>query len=115
MIVDAEVLRRARNPEALLLRVHTERAPHWSEGIEWRAGRWDPISTAPSSGSPILNIRIREADGRIVEPVHFAQDLSGECMPAFSGWYVPVLRADGTTSYFAPVDPVEWQPLRATP
>lgn len=101
---------RPRNPEALELQLHTPTRPHWSQGIEWRDGRWDPMSSAPCRGYPILQIRGRENDGRIFEPMHWASDLSGEEQPAFEGWFVPM----GEKSW-AQVHPVEWQPLRAQP
>lgn len=90
---------------------HSERAPHWSDGIEWRAGRWDPMSNAPSTGSKIMHVRGRSAEGRILEPMHYASG-GGEEQPCFDGWFVPY--ANGTRG-FHQVHPVEWQPLRAQP
>lgn len=84
--------------------------PHWSESIDWPADRWDPMVNAPRAGYPILHLRGRTADGRIVEPMHFAENLSGEEQPAFSGWFVPAGEHCNNQ-----VHPVEWQPLRAQP
>jgi hypothetical protein len=101
-------LRGLRNPEALEQQRDTARAPHWSHSIEWRAGRWDPMDNAPR---PCTEIRGRDEKGNLLEPMHYAQDLSGEDQPAFIGWFVPMEGGQG----FRQVHPVEWQPLRATP
>jgi hypothetical protein len=90
--------------------------PHWSEAVDWRPGRWDPMSTAPRAGNPIMHVRGRTADGRIVEPMHYACGDGDGLMPPFDGWFVPYggdasTRRDG----FYQVRPVEWQPLRALP
>lgn len=84
--------------------------PHWSESVDWPADRWDPMSNAPSCGYPILHIRGRTADGHVLESMHFAQDLSGDEQPAFSGWFVQT-----APHHNSQVTPVEWQPLRAQP
>jgi len=60
--------------------------------------------------SAMQYVRVRTADGHILEPAHFAQDLSGDEQPAFSGWFVP----NGPHAYVQ-VHPVEWQPLTANP
>lgn len=85
--------------------------PHWSESVDWRAGRWDPMVNAPCRGSPILHVRGREADGRVVEPMHYACGDGDGMMPPFDGWFVPCRSGDA----FVQVRPVEWQPLRALP
>jgi hypothetical protein len=90
---------------------HSERFPHWSESIEWRAGRWDPITNAPMGGYPILKVRGRDAKGNILEPIHFAEG-GGEEQPPFRGWFVPY--GDGRSGFYQ-VRPIEWQPLRASP
>jgi hypothetical protein len=85
---------------------------HWSECIEWPAGRWDSIETAPTlfvHGHRPPDLRGRTKDGTVVEPMHFASDTSGDEQPPFHGWFVPV--GNG----FGQVHPVEWQPLTATP
>lgn len=84
--------------------------PHWSEGVEWPADRWDPMENAPRAGYPILHVRGRTAKGVIVEPMHYACGDGDGMMPPFDGWFVPY----GTpgAGYYQ-VDPVEWQPLRA--
>lgn len=86
---------------------HYEHAPHWSVGIEWRHGRWDPMNSAPSEGRPILHIRGRDHTGRILEPMHYAYG-GGEEQPYFRGWFIPM--GEG----FIECQPVEWQPLYAT-
>lgn len=89
-------------------RKHTEAVPHWSETVEWRDGRWDPMSNAPMDGK-ILHVRGRDAKGRLIENMHYAYG-GGEEQPPFRGWFVPAGRYS-----FAQVDPVEWQPMRAKP
>lgn len=85
--------------------------PHWSEGIEWREGRWDPMCNAPRAGWPILNVRGRTVDGRVVEPIHYACGDGDGMMPPFDGWFAPYPNGGG----FYEVRSVEWQPLRAVP
>lgn len=87
--------------------------PHWSEGIDWPADRWDPMVNAPRAGYPILEVRGRTKDGSIVEPMHYACGDGDGLMPAFDGWFVPVKDSNGRVSYNQEVRPVEWQPLRA--
>lgn len=95
-------------------RLHNPPAyPHWSTLIEWRPGRWDAMESAPVAGYPIMHIRGRTADGRLLEPMHYACG-GGEEQPPFDGWFVPydpVTKAGG----FYGVNPVEWQPLDAEP
>lgn len=91
--------------------LHTAQHPHWSESIDWRPGRWDPLSNAPTEGYPILNVRGRTADGTIVEPMHYAHGDGDGMMPPFRGWFIPCPSGRG----FVGVEPVEWQPLRAQP
>lgn len=97
-----------RNPSALEDQRDWPRAPHWSRAIDWRAGRWDPMTNAPRGSG--LEVRGRDKDGGILEPMHWASDLSGEEQPAFQGWFVPCPGGG-----YSQVHPVEWQPLRATP
>lgn len=85
---------------------------HWSESVEWRHDRWDPMSNAPTTG-PILEVRGRSANGKVLEPMHYA-DGGGEEQPRFKGWFVPCFDSTGALSYYLGVDPVEWQPIRAT-
>lgn len=83
--------------------------PHWSTTVEWRPGRWDPMSNAPVTGYPILRVRGRDKDGKLIENMHYAEG-GGEEQPPFKGWFVPA----GERSYSG-VDPVEWQPMNASP
>lgn len=85
-------------------------ASHWSESVEWRPGRWDPMSNAPIDGYPILEVRGRTASGQLLEPMHYAYG-GGEDQPPFRGWFVPYKAGSG----FYEVSPVEWQPLGAQP
>jgi hypothetical protein len=87
--------------------------PHWSEAIDWRPGRWDPLINAPTRGSPILHIRGRASDGRVFEPMHYACGDGDGLMPSFDGWFVPVTDSRGKVLAYHQVDPVEWQPLGA--
>ena len=98
--------------DMLALTLHNPPAhPHWSEAVDWRAGRWDPMCNAPKSGYPILEVRGRTAEGRIVEPMHYACGDGDGLMPAFDGWFVPY-RPDQKGGFYE-VRPIEWQPLRA--
>lgn len=87
--------------------------PHWSEAIEWRAGRWDPMSNAPRGGHPIIEFRVRTAEGKIIEPVHYACGDGDGLMPPYDGWFTPY--QPNRVGGFYEVSPVEWQPLRALP
>lgn len=82
--------------------------PHWSESVEWRDGRWDPMSNAPSEGHPIMEVRGRDEHSKIIENMHYAYG-GGDDQPAFRGWFTP------WGNGFLQVRPVEWQPLRAKP
>ena len=93
------------------INLHSQAHPHWSQTVEWRAGRFDPMSNAPTKGYPILHVRGRDKDGKLLEPMHFA-DGGGEEQPPFRGWFMPY---GDRTSGFYEVRPVEWQPLRAEP
>lgn len=84
---------------------HSKANPHWSTIIEWRTGRWDPMSNAPTDGE-ILFVRGRDKDGNILENIHYAYG-GGEEQPFFRGWFIPVDRG------YHQVFPVEWQPLNA--
>lgn len=85
------------------------RAKHWSDDVDWRPGRWDDMSTAPKD---CTNVRGRTADGKVLEPMHYAFDHSGEDQPYFDGWFVPY--TDPGAGFYQ-VRPVAWQPLRALP
>lgn len=85
--------------------------PHWSEGIDWPADRWDPMQNAPRAGYPILHLRGRTITGAIVEPMHYACGDGDGMMAPFDGWFMPY-RPDHVGGFFE-VSPVEWQPLRA--
>lgn len=87
--------------------------PHWSESVDWPADRWDPLINAPQLGYPIMHVRGRTADGKIVEPMHKANGDGDGLMPPFDGWFVPVRNSRGKLLMYQQVSPVEWQPLRA--
>lgn len=86
--------------------------PHWSETTVWRPGRWDPMHSAPSRGWPILHVRGRTADGKVINEMHYACGDGDGLMPPFDGWFAP---DDDKRTGFHQVHPIEWQPLRATP
>lgn len=90
------------------INVHSPQHPHWSESVEWRSGRWDSMSSAPTKGSTIMFIRGRGADGQIFEQMHYAVG-GGDEQPPFEGWFV----ASSDDRSFCQVFPVEWQPSRA--
>jgi hypothetical protein len=83
--------------------------PHWSEAAEWRHDRWDPMCTAPSRGSVIVEVRGKTADGSIIDRMHYAVG-GGDEQPPFEGWFAPYSSGRG----YYQVSPVAWQPLRAT-
>src|SRR6478735_7107464 len=94
-------------PAVNLERLHTEQHPHWSLAVQWRPGRWDPMTNAPSEGYPILHVRGRRADGTIIPKMHRACGDGDGLMPPFDGWFAPY--ASGSDG-FHEVHPVEWQP-----
>lgn len=96
--------------ETAWLRFHSEKFPHWSENVEWRPGRWDPLSNAPVLGSPVLWVRGRTEDGHVIERMHYACGDGDGLIPPFDGWFT-----DDGYGGFVQVFPVEWQPLRALP
>lgn len=65
---------------------------------------WGSMESAPKSGFPIEHVEGRRADGSLIEDMHFAQDLTGEDQPPFSGWFSP--SGDG----YIEVVPVAWRP-----
>lgn len=82
--------------------------PHWSEFVDWRHDRWDPLINAPVGGYPIIHVRGRSKEGKVYEKMHYACGDGDGLMPPFVGWFVP------GGGGFVGVDPVEWQPRRAT-
>lgn len=86
-------------------------------------GTWEPIKTYPlpswKGGKPHVcwhgwgtpRVRAMLDDGMIVDDLHFAEDMSGEEQPPFSGWFIPV----GQHSFHG-LDhkkPIAWQPCTA--
>lgn len=93
----------------------TERAPHWSNGIEWRPGRWDPIANAPRSHQ---RIRIREHNGTVRDNCHFVMHGvvrdGGYHDLAAGSWTFEVIGQQGQVLMYRAVNvPIEWQPMRA--
>lgn len=84
--------------------------PHWSEAVEWPAERWDPLTNAPTMGR-VLEVRGRTAEGRVIEPVHYACGDGDGLMPSFDGWFRPVVGSAGKVLRYDQVQIVEWQPL----
>lgn len=86
-------------------------------------GTWEPIKTYPlpswRGGKPHVcwpnrwcpSVRAMLDDGMIVDSLHFAEDLSGEEQPPFSGRFVP----SGQRSYrgLDHKKPIAWQPCTA--
>lgn len=62
---------------------------------------WRPISTAERNATWIIVL----LDNGDVRKAHFAEDLSGEFQPAFSGWFVEAGKS------FEQVYPTHWMPL----
>lgn len=90
---------------------YERRARHWSDSIYWRPGRWDDLSTAPQD---CTFVRGRTADGKLLEPMHYACG-GGEEQPRFDGWFMPMKGRYEQGSGLYQVRPVAWQPLRALP
>jgi hypothetical protein len=102
---------RQRNREFLLpITLHTDARPHWSTTVDWRRDRWDPMTNAPRDGYPILMVRGRTAEGKVLEPMHYACGDGDGLMAPFDGWFVPY--GNGCDGFYQ-VRPVEWQPIRA--
>lgn len=83
-------------------------AAQWAEPLDptWEAEGWLPMWAAKKSAQ--IEVIVRTSDGSIIQPVHFAQDLSGEEQPPFSGWFRP------SGSGYACVENVKaWKPLSA--
>lgn len=93
------------------MNMHSYTQPHWSVGIKWRDGRWDPLTNAPTRGNIIMSVRGRDREGRIYEPVHYAHGDGDGLMPPFIGWFRPATESRG----FIEVSICEWQPLWAKP
>ncbi|MES2596044.1 MAG: hypothetical protein V4662_11940 [Verrucomicrobiota bacterium] len=70
---------------------------------EIQAAGWLPMWAAPRRCE---SIRVLMRDGSEHPDVHFAEDLSGEEQPAFSGWFIPAGR-----SFLGISDPLAWQPI----
>jgi hypothetical protein len=76
--------------------------------LELLLADWRTIATAPRTSS----VDIEAWNGREVKVVHFAQDLSGEEQPAYSGWFYPVTDSAGRVLYFDQFkNPTYWRPL----
>lgn len=67
-----------------------------------RTDDWRPMDSAPKNST---NVRLLLKNGQEVVG-HFAEDLSGEEQPAFSGWFKQIDRATCVG-----VVPVGWKPL----
>jgi len=65
---------------------------------------WRLMSTAPKTSQWIEAILKDGATARI----HWAQDLSGEAQPAFSGWFYE--KVNGGMFYEIFPEPVRWRP-----
>lgn len=103
-------VRRAAAGFKFAINTYRRRRQHWSDDVDWRPGRWDALSSAPQD---CTYVRGRAADGKLLEPMHWASDTSGEEQPSFTGWFLPY--ESGSGGGFYQVSPVEWQPLRAMP
>jgi len=66
----------------------------------WFPGWWVPMEFAPVG--PHLDGLLKSDE---IKDIHFAQDLSGEEQPVFSGWFAPYGSCDG---YYA-VAPLAWR------
>ncbi|MBD3407360.1 MAG: hypothetical protein GF411_14680 [Candidatus Lokiarchaeota archaeon] len=73
------------------------------DGQLWFPGWWIPIRLAPVG--PHLEGITKEGD--VIDDMHFAQDLSGEEQPPFSGWFRPMRSGRGFFEIFP--SPVAWR------
>lgn len=74
---------------------------------------WQPMTSAPKNAT---EIRVRMADGSVIERAHWASDMSGEEQPPFRGWFKPIFRSDGSVSFYADIgEPAAWMPVRGQP
>lgn len=67
------------------------------------AAGWLPMWTEPRQAR---SFRALMSDGSELPDVHFAEDLSGEEQPAFSGWFVPC-----GPGFVAVKKPLAWRPI----
>lgn len=73
------------------------------ELLNWVPG-WRPWSSAPKNATWV-EVLLRD---RTVKVAHWAEDLSGEEQPPFSGWFV----GKGEQSFSALIgEPIGWRPL----
>lgn len=69
---------------------------------------WQPMSTAPKNAT---NVEVLTAEGKQLV-AHWAEDLSGEDQPAFSGWFIKVEGSKHCLAYFSGIrEPKAWRPI----
>jgi hypothetical protein len=68
---------------------------------------WRPMDSAPRNAT---EIQVKMADGTVIKPVHWAEDLSGEWQPAFRGWFKP---GGGKDGFVEIEEPALWAPMEA--
>lgn len=107
-VVDKQEQRATATTPRFSIVTYRRQQRHWSDAIHWRPGRWDDLSTAPKDCTMVRGL---DAAGKVLEPMHYACDHSGEDQPYFDGWFLPYKDGSG----FYQVRPVAWQPLRALP
>lgn len=72
---------------------------------------WRPMSEAPQRTYPIEHVEVLDAAGQIHPEAHFAEDLSGEEQPPFSGWFESVRDSQGRVLFFREIEkPQGWRP-----
>lgn len=69
---------------------------------------WQPMEEASMKG-PVVWVIGQLADDSEVR-MHYAQDLSGEYCPPFSGWFKGVYNDFGKVLFFDEVKPLRWRP-----
>ncbi len=76
---------------------------------------WRSTDRAPK-GYPIQHVQLLMTNNTVIKNAHYACG-GGEEQDFFSGWFTPVIRADGSISYYSGVDGrdiIAWAPMNLT-
>jgi hypothetical protein len=76
--------------------------------LELPLADWRLMSSAPRT-----SVDVEAWNGMEIRIVHFAEDWSGSEQPPFHGWFYPILRSNGSVSYYTAMypEPKRWRPL----
>ena len=75
--------------------------------LEFPFNDWRPMFCAPVSRCQDVEVW----DGTRIVVSHFAQDLSGEDQPPFSGWFIPIMDDHDRVLYYTGIKPLRWRPI----